>query len=262
MRLIILVITALIISGCGGKTPSCTDETIVAQITKYADDAIADGLLKNDPDIRIEQMMSQIRLALADITTTEYNKGIDKHSCSANMHVTLPPGVAALVKHRVFQSLSPANLDVDVQGNDIVTPITYTTYRSEKENQLIVRAKNEKIPAKYIQRVHKIGAFDSELRALPDLRLGLTLYSMRGKNVLIEPAEDGSLQFRINFQSAICRPWMQTFTEERGDTLIYDNREVGCSVSFSRLGEIMLVEHDGCGLMARSCYPDGVYRKQ
>ena len=262
MRLLILVSSALIISGCGGKTPSCTDEAIVAQVTQYAEDAIADGLLQNDPDIRVEQIMSRSNLMLTDITTTAYDKGIDKHSCAANVRVSLPPGVAALKEHRVFQSLKLAKLDVHVQGNDIVTPVTYTTYRSEKEKQLIVRAENEKVAAKYIQGLHKIGAFDSELRAVPDLRLGLTIYSTSGKNVLFEPAEDGSLGFRVNYQSPVCRAWMQTITEERGDTLIYDNREVGCSVSFSRLGEIMLVEHEGCGMMARSCYPDGVYQKQ
>lgn len=262
MRLLILVITVLTVSACGGKTPSCTDEAIVAQITQYADDAITNGLLQNDPDIRVEQVMSQSHLMLADITTTEYNKGIDKHSCSANLRVTLPPGVAALKEHRVFQSLPLAKLDIEVQGNDIVTPITYTTYRSEKENELILSAENENIPGKYIQGVHKIGAFDSELRSVPDLRLGLTIYSMRGKNILIEPAADGSLGFRVNYQSPICRSWMQTISEERGDMLIYDNRDVGCSVSFSRLGEIMLVEHEGCEMMAQSCYPDGVYQKQ
>lgn len=262
MRLFMFAITALMLTGCGGKTPGCTDKAIVAHVTQYAEDAIADGLLQNDPDLYVEQMMSHMRLALSDVVTTDYNKGIDKHSCSANLRVTLPPGVAALKEHRVFRSLSLADLDVEVQGNDLVTPITYTTYRSEKEKELIVYAENEDIPGKYIQVVHQLGAFDSELRALPDLHLGLTLYSMRDKNVLIEPAEGGSLKFRINYQNTICRSWMQTITEERGDTLVYDNRDVGCSVSFSRLGEIMLVEHEGCELMAKACYPDGIYKKQ
>ncbi len=258
----IFIITALIVTGCGGKTPGCTDEAIVAQIKQYAEDAITDRLLQNDPDLHVEQMMYQMRLALANIVTTEYNKGIDKHSCSANVRVTLPPGIAALKEHRVFQSLSMANLDVDVDGNDLVTPISYTTYRSGKEKQLIVYAENEDVPAKYIQVVHKLGAFDTEPLALPDLSLGLTIYSMRDKNVLIEPSKNGFLKFRITYQNTRCRSWMQTITEEHGDTLIYDNRDVGCSVSFSRLGRIMLVEHEGCELMLKRCYPDGIFQKQ
>jgi len=262
MRLFSVAITVLILTGCGGKTPGCADQAIVAQVTQKAEDAISDALLQNDPDLHVEQIISRTRLALAKVSTTEYNEGIDKHSCSADLRVSLPPGIAGLKEHRVFRSLSIADLDVEVHGNDLVTPITYTTYRSEKEKELIVYTENENIPAKYIQVVHKLGAFDSELRALPDLHIGLTLYSMQDKNVLIEPAKDGSLKFRINYQNTICRSWMQTITEERGDTLIYDNRDVGCTVRFSRLGGIMLVEHEGCELMAKSCYPDGIYQKQ
>ncbi len=262
MRLLVTVFSALLVSACGSKTPSCTDDIVVAEITKYATDAISDGLLKNDRSSPVEEILSRTRLSLTDITTTEYNKGIDKHSCAAKLLVTLPPGVAALKEHRVLKSLALARLDVDVEDDAIVTRITYTTYRSENNKQLVVRAENENIPAKYIQGVHKIGAFDSDLSTLPDLSLGLTIYSTSDKNVLFEPADDGSLRFRINHRSPACRPWMQSITAERGDTLIYENRDVGCLVSFSRLGALMLVAHEGCTMMARSCYPDGVYQKQ
>ena len=262
MRVFIFAIASLIISGCSDKTPSCTDVVVQVQVTDYVVAAIKQSLLQNDPDTHVEQVMSNSNLMLENITTTDYDNGIDKHSCRADLRLTLPPGVAALKDHHVFQSLPIAKLDIAVQGDDIVSPITYTTYRSEKENQLIVRTGNENTAAKYIQGVHKIDAFDTELRALPDLHLGLTLYSTIDKNILIEPEKNGSLKFRVDYQHPVCRSWKQSITGEIGDTLIYENRAVGCSVTFSRLGEIMLVEHEGCEMMVRNCYPDGIYRKQ
>ena len=262
MRLSIIVIVALTITGCGGKTPACGDPAALSEVIEYAKDAISERLLQNDPHMHTGQLMSKTMMVLTEVITTNYDEGIDKYSCSANLRVTLPPGIAALKNHRVFQSHALAQLKIDTQGNDIVSTVSYTTYRSEKENHFIVHAENENAPAKYIQIAHKIGAFDSELRALPDLRLGLTLYSTHDKSILIEPVDNGSLKFRVDYRRSVCRSWMQTITHERGDTLIYDNRDVGCSVTFSRLGAIMLVEHEGCELMAGSCYPDGIYQKQ
>jgi hypothetical protein len=261
MRLTILVISTLFISACGG-TPSCTDETIVAQITQYAEEAIANSLRKNDPDIDTELLLSQMNLALADITTTEHDKTIDKHSCSANILITLPPGVAALKDSAVIQTTSLVKLKLLVEGDDIVAPMTYTTYRSEKDDQLILSTEDENLPARYVQAVHKIGAFDSGQRPLPNLRRGPTLYGKPEMTVQIEPATKTTLRFQIDYlKRPMCRSWMQTFTDERDDKLIYENSEAGCLLRFSRIGEILLIEHESCEMMPRPCLPSGVYQK-
>ena len=262
MRLTILVISTFLVTACGG-TPSCNDEKIVAQIAQSAEEAIAKGLLKNDPGIDTEMLISEMNLALADITTTEHDKSIDKYSCSANILITLPPGVAALKDSGVVQSTSLAKLNLMVEGDDIVAPMTYTTYRSEKDDQLILYTEHENLPARYVRTVHTIGAFDSGQRPLPNLRHGPTLYGNPEMTVQIEPAKKGALQFRVDYlKRPMCRSWTQTFTGERGDKLIYENPKVDCQLSFSRLGEIMLVEHEGCELMPRPCLPDGVYQKR
>jgi hypothetical protein len=262
MRLPILVISTLLISACGRGTPSCADKAIVAQIMQRADAAIAAALLKNDPNIRTQSMISDMRPELADITTIEHDNSIDKYSCSANILITLPPGVAALKDREVVQSTSLAKFNLGIEGDDIVAPMTYTTYRSEIDNQLILHTENENLPAKYVQTVHKIGAFDAGQRALPDLRRGPIRYRKPEMTVLIESGEKSALQFRVDYlKRPMCRSWMQAFTEESGDKLIYENPEVGCKLNFSRLGEIMLVEHEGCEMMPRPCLPDGVYEK-
>ena len=174
----------------------------------------------------------------------------------------MPAQLAALNDYRAFQSLALGTTKVNVEGNDIVAPITFTTYTSERDGQLIVHSEGENVPAKYIKGAHKVGAFDADLSTLPDLRAGLSLYSTTGKTLLLEPIENGALKFHLNHQSHMCRSWTQYITEERGDTLLYDNREIGCSLLFSRLGQIILVEHQGCEMMADACYPDGIYYKQ
>lgn len=262
MRILFIAVTILILTACGSKTPPCTDPLVTSHVTELAEYAISEELLQNDPDLAIDKTMSRINLALENISTTEHEKSIDKHSCAANLHVDLPAGVAALKNHAVFRSLTGTALEVDVQSDAIVTPVTYTTYRSIKDKQVVIRLEGENVPAKYVQVLHKAGVFDSDLSAPPDLHGGLTIYSSKDKNVLIEPTEDGTLRFRINYQNSKCQAWMQTMTEERNDTLIYDNKVVGCRVTFSRLGVMMLVEHSGCERMPRNCYPDGIYQKQ
>ena len=49
---------------------------------------------------------------------------------------------------------------------------------------------------------------------------------------------------------------------ERDGKMFYENPEAGCLLSFSRLGEILLVDREGCHDMPQPCHPDGAYRKQ
>ena len=97
---------------------------------------------------------------------------------------------------------------------------------------------------------------------MPDLRTGLALYNARAKHLLIQPTDDGKLQFHFTYDNPACRAWTQHITEEHGSTLLYDNQAVACSVTFSLLGDVVLVEHKGCNLVVESCLPDGLYRRQ
>ena len=262
MRIRLVTLAVLFFTGCGGKTPPCTDATVLDIVRGYAEQTISDGLLRDSPDLSVNQIMSQISVAVADVVATDYERSIDKHSCTANLRVALPAPLAALNDYRAFQTLALNKTPVTVEGNEIVAPITFTSYLSEGDEQLIVYSEGDIVPARYIRGAYAVGAFDADLTTLPDLRAGLTLYTTTEKNVLIEPAENGALKFHINHQSHMCRSWTQFITEERGDMLIYDNPDVRCAVYFSRLGQIMLVEHEGCDMVAKACYPDGIYTKQ
>jgi hypothetical protein len=261
-HLILIALTVPIMTACGIKTPPCTDKTVVATVTGFAKQAIIDALHRNDPTLNVQPVMSRIGLSVTEIAETGYDQSIDKHTCSANLRVALPPEIAALNDYRAFQTLALGKQKVEVEGDDIVAPITYTTYLSGKDETLIVSSEGDNVPARYIRGAHTVGAFDADLRSVPDPHAGLTLYTTTEKSVLLEPAENGALKFHINHQSHTCRSWTQIITEERGDTLVYDNREVGCAVYFSRLGQIMLVEHEGCEMDVKACYPDGIYTKQ
>jgi len=262
MRLPAFAIAVLVCAGCGGKTPPCDDEGVTAKVREYAVQAISDRLLKNDPELRLEQIMSRINVAVTDVTVTGHNNSIDKYTCTATLHVTLPAEIATLNDYRAFQTLALGGTRINVVGNDIVAPITFTSYMSEANENLIVNSEGDNVPANFIRGAHKVGAFNADLSTLPDLRAGLTLYSTPGKTLLIEPVDNGALKFHFNHQSHMCRSWTQFITDERGDTLVYDNPEVGCAIYFSRLGQILVVEHKGCEMVAESCYPDGIYQKQ
>ncbi len=262
MRLTILVIITLMTSACGG-TPDCTDKAVVAQVAKYAEEAIANSLIKNDSAVDAQKLVYDMNLEVADITTTDHDKSIDKHSCQANILVTLPSGVAALKDSQSVQTTLLRKLDIKLEGDDIVTPVVYSTYRSEKDDELILRSENETAPAKFVQRVHELGAFDSGQRPLPNLRRGPTLYGKPEMTVLIEPAARGSMKFRVDYlKRPMCRSWTQTIADERDGVLFYENPKAGCKLKFSRLGEMLLVDREGCHEMPSPCQPDGVYRKQ
>lgn len=259
---VVISLSTLIISACGGNTPPCGDETVVAKVRNFATQAVSDALRRNDPQLNVAPIMSRISVSLTNIAETAYDAGIDKHSCSANLRVALPPELAALNEYRAFQVLALGKRKLDVQGNEIVTPITFTSYTSSKDGSLIVNSEGDNVPAQYIKGAQSVGAFDADLRSVPDPHAGLTLYTATEKSVLLEPAENGALKFHIGHQSHLCRSWTQVITEERGDTLVYNNPKVRCTVYFSRLGQILLVEHDGCDMVVKACYPDGIYTKQ
>jgi len=259
---ILIALITLIITACGGKTPPCSDKAVLATVTSLATQSIRDALHRSDSAVNVDSIMSRIGVSVTNIAETGYEKSIDKHSCSANLHVALPPELAALNEYRAFQTLALGKQKINVEGNDIVTPITFTSYLSSKDGSLIVSSEGDNIPARYIKGAHAVGAFDADLRSVPDPHAGLTLYTTTEKSVMLEPVEGGGLKFHINHQSHLCRSWTQMITEERGSTLVYDNAAVGCAVYFSRLGQILLVEHEGCDMVVKACYPDGIYTKQ
>ncbi len=263
LRQIPIMLALALLGGCtDAKTPSCTDATVVQRIIALARNAIGSELLQEDPSARTSQVTERLRFTLVGITSKDYERTIDKHTCAATLHVSLPPEIAGLRDHRAFQVLALGDRTMAFQGNDLVALVSYTTYLSQEDQALVIRVEGETAPARFIRAAYKVGAFDADLTRLPDLHKGLTLYAAAEKSLLIKPADDGLLQFQISYENNYCRPWAQLITEERGDRLIYDNPEVGCSVAFSRLGEILLVEHAGCDKMAPSCSPDGIYQKQ
>lgn len=261
-RACLLISAACIAAACGTRTPQCADAQVVARVEQLAAASIEEGLVRFDPEVKLEPVLSRIDIAVASALSTAYDKAIDKWTCSAQLRVGLPAQIAAMHAHPAFKAAAIPKLEVHFQGNDLVTPITYTVYRSQDEKQLIVNAEGLDVPARYVRGAYRVGAFTADLNTAPDLRAGLTLYSAQGKHLLIRPTDDGRLQFHASYDNPMCRPWTQNITAERDNTLIYRNEAAGCAATFSLLGELLLVAHEGCSLMVQSCLPDGVYRKR
>ncbi|MGH8678439.1 MAG: hypothetical protein ACREUQ_08835 [Burkholderiales bacterium] len=235
---------------------------MVARVIQSAINTFEETLAQVDPGATSSEAVSQIMLSLDSVVTTASDKEIDTYTCESQLQIILPPQIAALHQQRVFRVVAFAKLGVRLQGKDIVAPLTYTVYRSRGKTELMVEVEGLQALAIYIERAYRAGAFTAAIQPLPDLRAGMTLYNAESKHLHIEPVANGSLQFYVSYDSAVCQPWRQTITEERGDTLIYDNKEFGCAATFNRVGEMVLVDHQGCNRMIVTCYPDGVYRKQ
>ena len=261
-RPLVYVLLASLLTACGARTPPCTDDTVKAEVLKIARTAIEEGLRMNDREVQTGHVTSRLNLSVQDIATASHEKSIDKFNCTANLHVGLPAEVAALKDHPAFRAYTQLKADLPVQGNDIVAPVTYSSYLSEQNEKLIVDAEGVAAPARFIQGAHKAGVFSSDLASMPDLHAGATQYSAKGKSLLIRPNAIGGLEFHMAFENRACHPWNQVITEEKGSTLFYDNPSVRCTVIFSRLGELLFVEHEGCDLMVEACYPDGIYQKR
>ena len=263
LQFVLPVLLLSVLAGCGAaRTPDCTDEKVVARISESATRTVEQYLLRADPGTNVSAVLSRIGLAPTAIVTATHDDLIDKYTCSALLYVALPPEIVAVKDHHVFRTVALGKLNLEVRGDAVVAPITYSVYQTSRGKELIIDVQGLDAPAKFVANAYSLEAFTGNLRALPDLRAGLTLYNAERKHLLLEPLTDGALRFHISYDNKICRPWNQRVTEERGDTLIYDNKEVGCSAIFHRLGEIVLVEHRGCELMVEICFPDGVYRKQ
>ena len=263
MRFFILFVLVLLLAGCGlTKTPKCADQRVVARVIQSAANTFEETLAQVDPGATSSEAVSRIMLSLDSVFSTARDNEIDSYTCESQLHIILPPQIAALHQQRAFRVVAFAKLGVRLQGNDIVAPLTYTVYRSREKKELMVDVEGLRDLSIYIERAYRAGAFTASLQPLPDLRGGMTLYNAAGKHLLVEPAAAGALQFYLSYDSTLCQPWRQTITEEHGDTLIYDNKEFGCSATFFRVGEMVLVEHQGCTRMIATCYPDGVYRKQ
>jgi hypothetical protein len=250
------------VAACGSGTPQCTDEQVLSRISGMASSAIEDALTRADPKANPATALSRIRIALLSVSATSYDKGIDKRTCSAELRVRLPSQIAELNDHPVFRAAVAPKLNASFKGDQLVVPVTYTLYRSQEKNELVVSAEGLDVAVKYIQGVYRAGAFTLDLKTPPDLHAGLVLFSTRDRHLLIRPIETGALQFDFSYDKPACRPWTQYITEERADMLVYSNPAARCSVTFARLGELLVVEHKGCDLMNPLCLPDGVYRKQ
>jgi hypothetical protein len=260
MRLTAFFLLAMMVAACGSGTPDCADERVLAQLRQSATGAIEDAVIRADPKAKPSAVMSRLDVALTGVSVAAHDKSIDKWTCSAELRVKLPEGIARLNSHPAFKRITKA--EIASQGDEIVAPIAYTVYQTREKKELMVSAEGLEVPARFIQGAQRVGAFALDLRTPPDLRAGLSLYSGHRKQLFIEPDTEGRLRFQINYDNPACRPWMQHITEERGGTLIYDNQAARCSVTFSIFGELVLAEHKGCELMPERCLPGGAYRRQ
>jgi hypothetical protein len=223
---------------------------------------IEEALTQADPKAKPSTVLSRLNIVLTSVSATAHDESIDKWTCSAELRVKLPPEIVEIREHPVFKAVASPKPDMKFLGDELVSPVAYTVYQSREKRELILSAEGLDVPAKYLQGAYRVGAFASDLRTAPDLRTGLALYNARAKHLLIQPTDDGKLRFHFTYDNPACRGWMQHITEERGDTLIYDNPAVACSVIFSVLGELILVQHKGCNLIVENCLPDGIYRRQ
>ena len=76
---ILIVLITLIITACGGKTPPCSDEAVLATVTSLATQSIRDALHRSDSTVNVDNIMSRISVSVANIAETGYEKSIDKH---------------------------------------------------------------------------------------------------------------------------------------------------------------------------------------
>jgi hypothetical protein len=262
VRPLLPVLAACLVAACGSGTPECSDGQAQARVVQMASSAIEDALKRADPKTNPVTVLSRIKIAPPSVSAARHDKDIDKWTCSAELRIRLPSQIGELNAHPVFKAIVAPRVNVAFRRDQLAVPVSYTLYRSRENNELVVSVEGLDAAAKYIQGVYRAGAFSLDLQRMPDLRSGLVLYSARDRHLLIRPAENGALQFDFTYDKPVCRPWTQYVTEERGDVLIYSNPAARCSLTFSRLGELLLVEHTGCELMNPLCLPDGVYRKQ
>jgi hypothetical protein len=260
MRLIASFLLALAVAACGSGTPDCGDERVETRVRQSAMSLIEEALTRADPKARPSATLSRLDLALAGVSVAARDRSIDKWTCSAELQVKLPAGVALLSTHPAFKRI--ARVEVAFRGDDIVVPFTYTVYQTREKKELVVTAEGLEALPRFIQAAQRMGAFDLDLRTPPNLRAGLSLYSGQRRQLLIEPDAGGRLRFQVNYDNPACRSWTQHITQERGSTLIYDNPAARCSVTFSLFGELLLAEHKGCELMPERCLPGGAYRRQ
>jgi len=262
VRACALILLICLLGACGSRTPQCTDRDVVGRIEQMARYAAAESLTAGDKEAKPDDLLAPVRFALTSISAVQHDRQIDKWSCRGELRVTFPPEFAALNAHPAFRQIVASKLDIQFRGSAIVVPVEYTLYQTVETRELMLEPKGLDVPARYIKRAHRAGALATDLTNRPDLHAGLTLYQSQAKHLLIQPAENGKLQFQVNYDNAVCRPWMQNITQERPDTLLYDNPAAGCSATFSLFGKLLLVEHRGCALMPESCFPDGIYLKQ
>jgi hypothetical protein len=260
-RPLIGILAGFVVAACGPHTPKCTDQQVLTQVRQLAAGKIEETLVRADPAANPASVLSRIEIAVDAVSLLSQDQKSGKLTCSADVRFKLPAEVFEHMDHPVFRAAVPKS-GASFQADHLVSPVSFTVARDRQSRELIVEADGLDAPARFVRGAYFVGVFTSDLRTLPDLRAGLILYNAKGKHLIIQPTDQGPLQFQFNFENPTCRAWMQYITEERGSTLVYDNRSVGCSVVFSLLGEALLVEHKGCELMVPGCFPDGVYRKQ
>lgn len=128
----LLLLFFVFLSACTSTTPKCSD---IATINVLKDIFI-DSITKDRKEPLAENVISEIksRLTFNVIRTSQYDKNLDKYTCSAKMEVVLTKTMAEHMNNALFVLLLSQvkdNSDIETKNNKLSQSVVYTSQKTE-----------------------------------------------------------------------------------------------------------------------------------
>jgi hypothetical protein len=156
------------LTGCGNKTPSCTDPAAVDLVKTIYQQSFDKRLsaMSDEQKQRAQYATKDITISVDSIRTSSADDAVGKRTCEAQLIATVPAG--AVPTDTVLRSIYNDAQGVTVEGTAIKGQVTYTAQRTEDKGELLVSLVGHMPVIDHLVNVAMFGVLYSGVPATPD----------------------------------------------------------------------------------------------
>lgn len=161
----------LVLTGCGSKTPSCTDPAAIDLVKTIYQQSFDKELsaMSDERKERVQYTAKDTNISVESIRTASADDAAGKRTCEAQLIASVPADAVPTIAELKNQLRSIYDSQgVSMEGTAIKGQVTYTAQRTEDKGELMVSLMGHMPVISYLHDVAMFRVWDKGVPTTPD----------------------------------------------------------------------------------------------
>lgn len=161
----------LVLTGCGSKTPSCTDPAAIDLVKTIYQQSFDKELsaMSDERKERVQYTAKDTKISVESIRTASADDAAGKRTCEAQLIASVPADAVPTIAELKNQLRSIYDSQgVSMEGTAIKGQVTYTAQRTEDKGELMVSLMGHMPVISYLHDVAMFRVWDKGVPTTPD----------------------------------------------------------------------------------------------